>query len=125
MINFHHLLLLVSGGAIGTIARYLIFVMADRHFGKGFPYGTLIVNLLGSFLIGLIWGLFTKVNVPPAVRLFIFIGILGSFTTFSTFAFDNMNLIHEGAFKMLIINILLNNLLGIGLCITGYYLIRL
>jgi CrcB protein len=125
MFNINHLLLLALGGALGTSARYVVFILADRHLAKGFPYGTLIVNILGSFLIGLLWGFFSKTHVPPAVRMFVFIGILGSFTTFSAFAFDNMNLLHDRAFITLFINILLNNLLAIGLCIFGYYLARM
>lgn len=125
MLSLHHLFLLILGGAIGTIARYLVFVLIDKQIGHAFPWGTLIVNLTGSFVIGLLWGLFEKINITPAMRLFIFIGILGSFTTFSTFAFDNFNLIHQGAVKMMLLNVLLNNVGGIGLCFAGFYLIKL
>lgn len=125
MLSLHHLFLLILGGAIGTIARYLVFVLIDKQIGHAFPWGTLFVNLTGSFMIGLLWGFFEKINITPAMRLFIFIGILGSFTTFSTFAFDNFNLINQGAVKMMLLNVLLNNIGGIGLCFAGFYLIKL
>lgn len=124
MFSVQHFLLLISGGALGTILRYLIFIFADKKFGHGFPYATLIVNLIGSFAIGFLWALFEKTAVSPALRLFVFIGILGSFTTFSTFAFDNMNLIHQNAFTQMLINVLLNNFGGILLCFGGHFLAK-
>ncbi|MDP2236299.1 MAG: fluoride efflux transporter CrcB [Bacteroidales bacterium] len=125
MLSFHHLFLLIIGGAAGTTARYLVYIFIDKQIGHAFPWGTLIVNLTGSFMIGLLWGLFEKINITPSMRLFIFIGILGSFTTFSTFAFDNFNLIHQGAVKMMLLSVLLNNVGGIGLCFIGFYLTRI
>ncbi len=124
MINIYPLLILIVGGAIGTIMRFLIFQLADKYLNQTLPWGTLLVNLIGSFLIGLLWSSFEKASIVPAVRMFLFIGVLGSFTTFSTFAFDNLNLAQEGAFRLMTINILLNNVLGIGLCFFGYYLIK-
>lgn len=125
MYNLNTLALLILGGSIGTVARYLVFLVSNKYLNHWLPWGTLIVNLLGSLLIGVFWSLFDKTNVTPSTRLFLFIGILGSFTTFSTFAFDNLSLFHSGAYRTLIMNILLNNLGGIGLCFIGYYLVKL
>jgi fluoride exporter len=125
MLSFHHFFLLIIGGAIGTTARYVVYIIADKQIGHAFPWGTLVVNLTGSLVIGLLWGLFEKINITPAMRLFLFIGILGSFTTFSTFAFDNFNLLHQGALKIMLLNILLNNVGGIGLCLAGFYLAKI
>ncbi|MDP3441596.1 MAG: fluoride efflux transporter CrcB [Ignavibacteria bacterium] len=120
----HQILLLILGGAFGTLLRFLVYQFADKHFDKGFPWGTLIVNLSGSFIIGLLWAVFEKTSIPPAVRLLVFVGILGSFTTFSTFAFDSFSFLQQGQIKMLIMNILMNNIGGLVLCFCGYYIIR-
>ncbi len=125
MINGKVLLLLVAGGSLGTIIRYLIYLLADKHLNHLLPWGTLIVNLTGSLIIGFAWGFMEKSHVPPSVMLFLFIGILGSFTTFSTFAFDNMSLAQSGAYKMMTINILLNNIGGIMLCFGAFHFAKL
>lgn len=114
--------LLIFGGAIGTSARFGIFLLADRWFSRSFPAGTLIVNLIGSFLIGLIWGYLEKTSAPPAARIFFLVGILGSFTTFSTFAFDSLNMFHQYGWAPMLINILANNVGGVLLCMLGMHL---
>lgn len=124
-LNIQALFPLIIGGAIGTVLRFVIYQFADRHLNHSYPWGTIIVNLLGSFLIGVLWSYFDKSSISPAMRVFLFIGILGSFTTFSTFAFDNLSLAQEGAFRVMAINILLNNVLGIGLCFVGYYVVKM
>ena len=83
-----NILSVAFGGGLGAVLRYLIFFYFERFHKSIFPWPTLIVNLLGALLIGLLWGYFDKIYVSPGFRMFIFIGILGSFTTFSTFAFD-------------------------------------
>lgn len=125
MKHIHQILLLALGGTLGAIARFYVYLFADKYLNQTLPWGTLIVNLIGSLLIGVFWALFEKASIPLAVRLFVFIGILGSFTTFSTFAFDNFGLLHQGLFKVMFINILLNNIGGLFLCVTGVYLTRL
>lgn len=114
--------LLIFGGAIGTTARFGIFLLADKWFSRSFPFGTLIVNLLGSFLIGLLWGYMEQQSAPPALRLFLLVGILGSFTTFSTFAFDSINLMHQYGTSMLLLNLVANNVGGLLLCLLGLHL---
>jgi len=116
------LFLLVAGGAIGTTARYLISGWAYRFTDSTFPVGTLAVNLIGSFIIGLLWGLFETLNISSNTRTFIFIGILGSFTTFSSFSLETLNLFREGEAKLGIINILANNIFGISLAVLGFIL---
>ena len=118
------LLLLAAGGSIGTILRFLVYQTADKFLNKHLPWGTLLVNLFGSLAIGPLWGYLDKSSVSPAIRLFIFVGLLGSFTTFSTFAYDSFYLLNQQAFKLFFINLLLNNILGILLCGGGYYLIK-
>jgi CrcB protein len=118
------LLLLAAGGSVGTILRFFVYQTADKFLNKHLPWGTLLVNLFGSLAIGLLWGYLDRSAVSPAIRLFIFVGLLGSFTTFSTFAYDSFYLLNQQAFKLFFINLLLNNVLGILLCGGGYYLIR-
>ena len=116
----YRILLLVLGGAIGTVARYLISGIAQKHIGSEFPWGTLVVNVAGAFIIGLVWGLFETMDVRSGLRIFIFIGILGGFTTFSSFALETMNLYKQGEIKMAMFNILANNILAIILVFVGF-----
>jgi fluoride exporter len=78
-----------AGGAIGSVARYLVGVGVGRAFGTSFPCGTLIINVTGSALIGAIVGLFAlRWNLPEVARVFLTVGICGGYTTFSTFSLD-------------------------------------
>ena len=82
-------LMVALGGAIGSSARYLIGVLATRLFGIGFPWGTMIVNIVGSFAMGILIALLAlKYSVSNEMRGFLAIGVLGGFTTFSSFALD-------------------------------------
>jgi CrcB protein len=91
-------LIVFVGAGIGGALRHGVNVEAARMFGYGFPFGTLIVNVLGSFLIGLLAGYFAfRPGVPQAVRLFLTTGILGGFTTFSAFSLDAALLIERNA----------------------------
>ena len=118
------LLVLMGGGALGTLFRYIISGLPHRYTETVFPWGTLLVNISGAFLIGLIWGVFEERGISPNIRIFIFIGILGGFTTFSTFALETMNLFKEGAVKLAFLNILANNLLSIVLVFGGFFLAK-
>lgn len=112
------------GGAIGALLRFSIANIA-YHVSSGlFPWGTLVVNLLGSFIIGLLWGLLDINNLSPHVKNLVFIGLLGSFTTFSTFTLDTMNLFHLGEAKLAVLNVILSNGLGLILVFSGYFLGR-
>ncbi len=112
------------GGAIGTIGRYALSSV-DYRWSKGiFPLSTLVVNLSGSFVIGLLWGLFDRSVLSPGVRMFVFVGILGGFTTFSTFSLENFNLLRDGEIKMAIWNVLMTNVGGIALVFVGFALSR-
>ncbi len=119
------LLLISAGGSIGAVVRYLIFVLFEKSVSSTFPWPTLIINITGAFVIGFLWGWFDRFYVSPGIRMLIFIGILGSFTTFSTFAFDVFSLVHDGQIRNVIFYILGTNVLGISLAFGGFYLARL
>ena len=87
------LLLVGAGGFLGSVLRYLLGSWVQTIFGGRFPLGTLAVNLLGCFLIGLLMGVMEVRSVlSPEVRLFAVVGVLGGFTTFSTFSYDTVEL---------------------------------
>jgi CrcB protein len=115
------LLALMLGGAIGTLARYGYGNAVQSVVGQTFPYGTMAINLTGSLIAGLLWGFFENSVASPALRLFLFVGILGGFTTFSTFALENFHLVRAGDYKWALANILASNLGGILLVFAGYW----
>ena len=121
----YKLLLLSVGGSLGTTLRFLVYTFFEKHHSGGFPWATLTVNTLGSFVIGFLWGFFASHYISPGLRMLIFVGVLGSFTTFSTFAFDNFSLLRDGEVKEMVFYLLGTNILGIGLAIGGYNIAKL
>ena len=119
------LLFIALGGAAGTLLRYAVSIIGDRFYGSVFPAGILIVNLSGAFTVGFLWGLFEESNIPSPFRAPIFIGVLGGYTTFSTYALENFNLIRNGEYKIALINILASNILGIALVFIGFIIAKL
>jgi len=113
------ILFILVGGALGTLARYGVSGWAHQKVNNIFPIGTLTVNLIGSLLIGLLWGMAENTTMSPNVRTFLFVGILGGFTTFSTYSLETLNLLRDGEVKMAMINLLLNNVLGVLLAFVG------
>lgn len=92
-------MLVCAGGALGSGARYLAQEFFQRKFGVSFPWGTLFVNLLGSFLLGVImWAAFDAKSLSPDARLFLGTGILGGFTTYSSFNAETLALAREGRY---------------------------
>ncbi|PJC84941.1 fluoride efflux transporter CrcB [Vibrio sp. HA2012] len=108
------------GGAFGACSRYLISEFCVMLFGRGFPYGTLTVNVLGSFIMGVLVSAFQNelLSAEPW-RQIIGLGFLGALTTFSTFSMDNVLLMQQGAFFKMGINILLNVILSISAAWIG------
>lgn len=89
--------LVAAGGAIGSVLRYLVGLAAARSLGPAFPFGTLTVNLVGGFLIGLVAGVFAiRAEAPQELRVFLITGCLGGFTTFSAFSLDVVTLLERG-----------------------------
>jgi CrcB protein len=97
------------GGAFGACSRYLISELCVLLLGRGFPYGTLTVNVVGSFIMGLLIAAFENEMVATEPwRQIIGLGFLGALTTFSTFSMDNVLLMQQGAFFKMGLNVLLN-----------------
>ena len=95
--SFHAILTVAAGGALGAVARFLVSSGAGYLFGYGFPFGTLIVNVLGSFGLGVLIQITALAWSPSAeVRAFVVVGVLGGFTTFSTFSLDAVTLWTRG-----------------------------
>ena len=100
---------IMLGGALGALARFAVTELMMQWLGKGFPYGTLVVNATGSFLIGALSVYFmTKVHWDPMLKMAIAIGFLGAFTTFSTFSLDTISLFETGDTAKALLNIALN-----------------
>ena len=116
--------LISLGGALGAVARYALSGIDYRFAVGGFPLNTLVVNLAGSLVIGALWGVCESITVPAELRLFVFIGLLGGFTTFSAFALENFQLIRGGDHALAAGNIILSNALGVGFVFAGYGLAR-
>ena len=93
------ILSIAAGGAIGAVARYLSMSAVAHFFGHGFPYGTLVVNVVGSFLLGALVETLALVWSPSeAMRAMLVVGVLGAFTTFSTFSLDVQTLMLRGQY---------------------------
>jgi CrcB protein len=121
------ILLVIAGGSLGALSRYGVALLAVKLFGAKFPWGTLIVNLSGCFLIGLSFALaergFDIMN--PSARLFFVTGYLGALTTFSTYALETANALRAGTYLVMLANILSNNVAGVALVFFGMWVGRL
>lgn len=114
------LLLVCLGGALGSGLRYLVVVAALRALGPEFPFGTLAVNLTGSFLIGVVQqaGLEARV-VPDSARLFLSAGVLGGFTTYSAFSYETVRLAQAGAWPQAGLNAVVTTIGCLAACTLG------
>ncbi len=118
--------LVISLGAVfGANARYLISRYAARILGPVFPYGTLIINVLGSFVVGffLAWAA-ERAVVDARWRLLVVVGLCGGFTTFSSFAYESVSYLEQGQWALLAANVLSNNLLSLAAALAGVALAR-
>jgi fluoride exporter len=94
------------GGFLGSISRYWLSTVIYRKLGESFPYGTLSVNIIGSFIIGLLMSMFEeRFLAQPELRLFLVVGVIGGFTTFSSFSFETVALIRAGNFLYAAMNV--------------------
>ncbi len=114
------LLTIAIGGGLGSIARFVISRGMENLFGSSFPFGTLTVNVAGSFILGWFFIFFVeRPEINSALRLGLIVGFLGAFTTFSAFSFESLQMLLNGALYNAIFNIVLNLVVCIGMCYIG------
>ena len=119
-------LLIGIGGAIGAIGRYALQGLVYQFTGTGFPYGTLAVNVIGCFLIGVFMELSeNRFYIDPQIRIFITVGILGGFTTFSTFGYETFSLLRDGEFMRASFNVINSVLIGLAVVWLGFITARI
>jgi len=115
------LLWVCVGSAAGGGARYLVSGWTLRALGSGFPYGTLAVNVIGSFLLAaLMYAGVEATAMSPTVRLALTTGVMGGFTTYSTFSFESMRYLQDGAWGLAIVNILITVFGCLAACLLGW-----
>ena len=120
------ILAVAIGGGIGATTRYLVSNWAAGRFGADFPYGTLIVNVAGCFMIGLFMTLTTeRLIVSPYWRLIFAVGFLGGLTTFSSYSYETLRLIEDSDLLPAFYNIVLNLILGFAATWAGIVVARL
>ena len=121
----NNLLAIAAGGALGSVLRYGLGTAVTRWAGSGFPWGTLAVNAMGSFLFGLLaFGLVERLPGESALRAFLLVGLLGAFTTFSTFSFETLGLLQEGEMGRALMNMFASVALCVLLAFAGFALAR-
>jgi CrcB protein len=117
---FIDLLWVGLGGAVGAITRYAFGLWIAERLGTSFPSGTMVINVTGSLLIGLILTLLTdKVVADPAWRLLLVVGFLGGYTTFSSYAFEAMTLVSSGEWILALAYVLGSNVVGLLAAVLG------
>jgi fluoride exporter len=115
LLNWPAFAAIFVGGGMGSMLRYAVTLLVTQRFGPGFPWGTFVINIAGSFVIGIVSELSQTraLGVTPLVRIFLMTGVIGGFTTFSTFSLDMVTLASERA-------MLLAFLYGAGSIILGF-----
>ena len=109
------LLIVGMGGFVGAVARWGTGGLIQRVAGESFPAGTMAVNILGCFFLGLLMALVeVRESIPESMRLFIGIGLLGSFTTFSTFGNETLELLRSGSIHLALVNVIVSVVVGLG-----------
>ena len=120
------LILIVGiGGFIGSVSRYLLTLLVQNRFLSTFPFGTLSVNILGCFLIGLVYALSERGNIGTEWRLFFITGILGGFTTFSSFSNETVGMLHDAKYAYATLYVGCSVMAGIAATFGGVLLIKL
>ncbi len=118
-------LLISLGAVLGANARYLVGLWSVERFSAGFPVGTLLVNVTGSFVLGfLLTSLDGRLALPSDLRYLVGVGFLGAYTTFSSFSVETLVLLRDGNMTMGIANILANNFAGLAAALLGFALAR-
>lgn len=114
----NNILMVATGGAIGAVCRYLLSVFMIQILGSSFPFGTLLVNVLGSFTMGVVYAVGEMSHISPEFKALVGVGLLGALTTFSTFSNETLLLIQEGEWLKASLNVVLN----LVICLCAVYL---
>lgn len=110
----YKLALLAIAGALGTLCRYGLAGAIQRAFGADFPYGTLVVNILGCLAAGLVWSLLeSRFTLSGEARIVVLVGFLGAFTTFSTLVLESSNFMRDGEWVRAAVNLISHNVVGV------------
>jgi len=109
-----NLLFVALGGSAGAIARYCLGSFINGNVNGQFPYGTLFVNVTGSFIIGFLFAMFDRLSLPNELKLLLITGFLGAYTTFSSYSLETVRLAMEGKLSVALVNFILSN----GLCLA-------
>lgn len=119
------IILIGLAGLIGTLGRYWLSGLVARTYGETFPWGTLVVNVVGCFLAGSLFYLMEeRFLVSSTLRTVVLIGLLGGFTTFSSFGLQTFTLLRDGEFALAALNVTLSNVLGLLMLWAGYNLVK-
>lgn len=120
------MLFVAIGGAIGSVMRYLMMVFVGHYTGNEFPYGTVIVNITGSLVMGLLIGWMARATPAHAdnIRLFVAVGVLGGYTTFSTFSLDAITLMEEGKYTAMSVYIVASVACSLVGLLAGLQIVR-
>lgn len=120
-----NIILVGVGGFLGSVFRYLVTIFLARQFTSSFPLGTLTVNIVGCFIIGILFALSEKGNpLAPEWRIFLTTGFCGGFTTFSTFSYESIKLMQDGEILFLSLNVALSVIVGFASTYLGMFIIR-
>lgn len=111
------------GGGIGSVLRFLTVSGVQRLY-PDYPAGTWCVNIIGSFIIGIVWALCSIFDLSPNLRTFLLVGLLGGFTTFSSFSLETMNLLNAGKIQSALAYIACTNVVGIVAVFAGFFLTK-
>ena len=120
----YKLVLIGLAGMLGTLCRYGLSTWVEQRAPSQFPYGTVVINLAGCLVAGLLFPLFEQAAVAPELRLVVFTGFLGGFTTFSAYGLQTVVLAHGGLLSIAVLNVLVSNAAGLALVWIGSSLSR-
>lgn len=119
--TLQEVLLVIAGGALGSFLRYCVTLISHSQTNSPFPYKTLVINVIGCFLVGLVTVRFQHHSSHQMIRLFFITGFLGAFTTFSAFSYETVALYQAGHVKTALLNILVSTLSGVLAVVAGMW----
>ena len=119
----HKLVLIALGGMLGTLCRYGLATWVEQRVTSPFPYGTVVINLAGCFVAGLLFPVFEQASIAPELRLAVFTGFLGGFTTFSAYGLQTV-VLADGLLWVAVLNVLVSNAVALALVWIGINLSR-